>query len=380
MGVEEPVVAAAYQDVMTPAVDYSYLPYATGYGYNVPATHLVQSAPVVAPTVKAVSIQPVVSAAPVPVQQVQPVVSAAPVPVQQVQPVVSPVPADLTNSQFHAQDDIGQYNYGYSSPTSTKQELKTADGVTRGSYSYLDANGVYQTVNYISDALGFKVAATNLPVHHVEGPTAAVQEAVEAVEAEPEVIDAYKGEEVMTPQAQYSYLPYAQNYEYYGAASNSAPAPAVETTYSHVPAAPIVTSVVTPAVTPVAQVVQPVSADGSQYHAQDDLGQYSFGYSNGNSVKQEIRTADGVVRGAYQYVDSDGIVQTVNYIADALGFRVGASNLPVHHVDGASPAEAEEKVEEPVVAAAYQDVMTPAVDYSYLPYATGYGYNVPATH
>ena len=33
---------------------------------------------------------------------------------------------------------------------------QTADGVTRGSYSYLDANGVYQTVNYISDALGFK--------------------------------------------------------------------------------------------------------------------------------------------------------------------------------------------------------------------------------
>ena len=118
------------------------------------------------------------------------------------------------------------------------------------------------------------MAATNLPVHHVEGPTAAVQEAVEAVqavEAEPEVIDAYKGEEVMTPQVQYSYLPYAQNYEYYGAASNSAPAPAVETTYSHVPAAPIVT----PVVTPVAQVVQPVSADGSQYHAQDDLGKKS---------------------------------------------------------------------------------------------------------
>ena len=118
------------------------------------------------------------------------------------------------------------------------------------------------------------MAATNLPVHHVEGPTAAVQEAVqavEAVEAEPEVIDAYKGEEVMTPQVQYSYLPYAQNYEYYGAASNSAPAPAVETTYSHVPAAPVVT----PVVTPVAQVVQPVSADGSQYHAQDDLGKKS---------------------------------------------------------------------------------------------------------
>ena len=34
--------------------------------------------------------------------------------------------------------------------------FKTADGVTRGSYSYVDANGLVQTVNYISDALGFK--------------------------------------------------------------------------------------------------------------------------------------------------------------------------------------------------------------------------------
>merc|ERR1712193_483968 len=130
---------------------------------------------------------PVVQAAPVPVvQAAQPVVQAVQPVVQAVQPVVQAASvtivtaqtADLTNSQFHAQDDLGQYNYGYSSPTSTKQELKTADGVTRGSYSYVDANGLVQTVNYISDALGFKVAATNLPVHHVEGPTAAVQEAV----------------------------------------------------------------------------------------------------------------------------------------------------------------------------------------------------------
>ena len=47
--------------------------------------------------------------------------------------------------------------------------MKSADGVTRGSYSYVDANGLLQTVNYISDAMGFRVAATNLPVHHVEG-------------------------------------------------------------------------------------------------------------------------------------------------------------------------------------------------------------------
>ena len=78
---------------------------------------IVSSAPVAA-------VQPVVSSAPI--AAVQPVVASAPV--AAVQPVVtSAVPADLTNSQFHAQDDIGQYNYGYSSPTSTKQELEVKE-------------------------------------------------------------------------------------------------------------------------------------------------------------------------------------------------------------------------------------------------------------
>merc|ERR1711971_1162028 len=82
---------------------------------------------------------------------------------------------------FHAQDDLGQYNYGFAHPTQTKQEVKTADGVTRGGYSYIDANGIVQTVNYISDAMGFRVAATNLPVHHVDAAPAPVAPAAAPV-------------------------------------------------------------------------------------------------------------------------------------------------------------------------------------------------------
>ena len=77
----------------------------------VPAPHVVAS-----PAVQAV--QPVVQVAQPVVQTAQQVVQAASV------PIVTAQTADATNSQFHAQDDIGQYNYGYSSPTSTKQELK----------------------------------------------------------------------------------------------------------------------------------------------------------------------------------------------------------------------------------------------------------------
>ena len=38
-------------------------------------------------------------------------------------------------------------------------------------------------------------------------------------------------------------------------------------------------------------------------------------------------TIDGLVRGACGYVDSSGIVQTINYSVDAPGFRVGAADL-----------------------------------------------------
>lgn len=68
-------------------------------------------------------------------------------------------------SQFHTQDELGQYMYGYNDGLSSKVESKTADGITQGSYAYVDSNGIIQNVNYISDDLnGFRVSASNLPV------------------------------------------------------------------------------------------------------------------------------------------------------------------------------------------------------------------------
>ncbi len=69
------------------------------------------------------------------------------------------------SSQFHAQDEADGYSFGYENPLSTRSETRTPDGVTRGSYSYVDANGVIQQVNYVADpVLGFQVEATNLPI------------------------------------------------------------------------------------------------------------------------------------------------------------------------------------------------------------------------
>lgn len=70
---------------------------------------------------------------------------------------------------------------------SSKAETKTADGITRGGYSYIDANGVLQTVHYVSDPVnGFRVAASNLPV----GPSGDVAGVGSPVEAQPVAVAA----------------------------------------------------------------------------------------------------------------------------------------------------------------------------------------------
>jgi hypothetical protein len=66
----------------------------------------------------------------------------------------------------------------------------TADGVVRGSYSYVDANGAVQSVNYISDALGFRAVGTNIPTTDAE-------------------------DAVMTANVAYAHLPYAFDHPYY---------------------------------------------------------------------------------------------------------------------------------------------------------------------
>lgn len=93
-------------------------------------------------------------------------------------PVVIAPPA----SQWHTQDSLGQYAYGYSGGPSAKSEVRSLDGITSGSYSYLDPENKLQTVNYVSDALGFRVAATNLPSPPVDN-----SQAPKPVEDTPEV-------------------------------------------------------------------------------------------------------------------------------------------------------------------------------------------------
>merc|ERR1711970_917814 len=100
-----------------------------------------------------------------------------------------------------------------------------------------------------------------------------------------------------------------------------------------------------------------------QFHAQDEFGQFSFGHAGGPSARTESRDAYGVTTGSYQYVDAYGLIQTVNYISDAAGFRVVGTNLPTGPV---VPATAPLVGPAPVVdtpeAAAAPEVVEVAVE------------------
>nr|CAD7414396.1 unnamed protein product [Timema cristinae] len=474
-------------------------------------------------------------------------------------PLAAAVPhAASVSTQYHAQDELGQYSYGYSGGPSAKQETRTLDGVTRGGYSYIDAHGLVQSASYVSDPInGFRVAATNLPVGpsapapvhalpsvavhsaglaapvitpslvdpvaiaagaplpvgdtpeviaakidhynaHVEakanllgrkkrspgylhggaaalaapalvaGPAHSFGYSSVSAHASPlavagPVISSYAAPGisayathgparsfayntvaaaplaapavatyaahaptvVATPARSFGYstvsahasplavagpvissyaAPGISSYATHGPARSfayntvaAAPlaAPAVATYAAHAPtvvatparsfgystvsahasplavAGPVISSYAAPGISSyathgparsfayntvaaaplaapavaayaagpvavahaapaIATYATPVAAVGSsQYQAQDELGQYSYGYADGNSVKHESRAIDGTTHGAYSYVDGNGIVQSVKYHADALGFRAHGTNFPV---------------------------------------------------
>ena len=100
-------------------------------------------------------------------------------------PVAAPQAAavETQGSQFHFQDGMGNINYGYSNVNSAKQEVKdlklktlitsktkvgnTYTGV-QGQYSYVDANGIQQVVQYVADDNGFRVISDSR-LNSIEG-------------------------------------------------------------------------------------------------------------------------------------------------------------------------------------------------------------------
>merc|ERR1712126_673071 len=107
--------------------------------------------------------------------------------------------------QFHAQDEFGQFSFGHAGGPSARTEARNAYGVTTGSYQYVDANGLVQTVNYIADDVnGFRVQGTNLPVAGAAGLVAPVFEGVQAPAPVFEGVQVADTEEVVAAKAAFA--------------------------------------------------------------------------------------------------------------------------------------------------------------------------------
>merc|ERR1712109_12414 len=133
-------------------------------------------------------------------------------------------------------------------------------------------------------------------------------------------------------------------------------------------AAPVAAPGYNTAAYPYAAPVHAPVAPSSQFQAQDEFGNLQYGYANINSQKHEIGNTYGGVTGGFHYVDANGVVQTRQYIADHLGFRAQATDLPV------APAVPEV---EPLVAPVHEYEL-PVAPLAYGLPAAGYGYGLPA--
>ena len=84
----------------------------------------------------------------------------------------------------------------------------------------------------------------------------------------------------------------------------------------------------------------------NQYHAQDELGQASFGYSHPGQAARNYRDEFGNQVGSYAYINTEGKHVQVSYVADSNGYRVLSNDLPVAPVDTNMPVGETEEVAE----------------------------------
>ncbi|KAM0730731.1 Cuticle protein 6 [Formica fusca] len=315
---------------------------------------------------------------------------------------LSPISALSPLRQFHIQDGSGSYQYSFTGPHHAKAE-STLNGITKGGYSYIDANGILQTVSYTADDQnGFRVSASNLP-QPPKDEMQTIQDTPEVAAAKRDHLEElqksqqtnWQDQNLLSYKILPSYFSFAQIQQDRNSKtelntretqstknpflltrseaeridvpkpdpslSKITPASSSPTTISSLPTSaslkestllkrdeqsqtfsnqnalqlekfvPLATSIQRPVAVPTSYVL-PVMPyrflHSSLHHTQDSLGQYDYSYTGDSSAKTESRSLDGTTRGAYSYIDPNGILQQVHYIADHNGFRVLATNLP----------------------------------------------------
>jgi hypothetical protein len=244
----------------------------------------------------------------------------------------TPILNSWPSSPYHYQDASGSYRYGYSSPYHSKTETRS-NGITQGGYSYIDANGILQTTAYTADAInGFRVRASNLP-QSVRNPLISVGETPEVAAARRRHLAEYERIENSLGISRNNEKKIKNPYLLSSAEASSIDVPRPHLSLTRNQGNPIYQynynrNSVPSASSYVVPIVPHKLTHSSLHHTQDSLGQYDYSYAGDTSAKSESRSLDGTTRGAYSYIDANGILQQVHYIADHNGFRVLATNLP----------------------------------------------------
>merc|ERR1711962_1650963 len=95
----------------------------------------------------------------------------------------------------------------------------------------------------------------------------------------------------------------------------------------------------------------------TQYHLQDEFGNFEYAYANQESQKME-KGNDMAVRGQYAYIMSDGVLRRVEYIANNNGFHILQDN--------ADSSRSQERIKRSVEPDLIQTRMTSFMDSSSL--------------
>ncbi|XP_047986468.1 dual specificity tyrosine-phosphorylation-regulated kinase mbk-1-like [Leguminivora glycinivorella] len=117
-------------------------------------------------------------------------------------------------SQFHGQDGLGGYAYGYQAPESSKVENRARSGDVTGSYTYKDGNNELIKVRYWADSEGFH-QEDNLPKVELKP----VEEAADVREARLAHEKAWQEAAAAAAQNPDPQGEYHSNYDYNQAAS-----------------------------------------------------------------------------------------------------------------------------------------------------------------
>ncbi|XP_037079306.1 uncharacterized protein LOC119100305 [Pollicipes pollicipes] len=246
---------------------------------------------------------------------------------------------------------------------STKFDGKMPVFPIKGSFSYVDLNGVKQTVDYVVDESGYRVSGTNLPASAVTdvkalAKTTATKSGYRKKRSALPISDtpegaAAKAESTVSAAQFYGKIPVFPIVGSFSYADLNGVKQTVDYVVDefgyHVSGTNLPAAAVTDYVLPYSGQTHSVQPDASRYSTNLAASKYAFAAYNdfaANAPAGVHPQVDGVstqfdgeipvfpIVGSFSYADLNGVKQTVDYVVDEFGCHVSGTNLPAAAATG----------------------------------------------